>query len=264
MDSVVEATSKLRLLISKPLQAKGKGVSQADFNSLSAQVQVLAQVLLTVAVHTGTVDPPVKPGTFECSRTEVDELVQRSLRGTLVISGDARVCDAKRVVPSAKKVRDDKLDLRDVAADLLNRKFAKVRGPSERLVDPSDFSSVKISAKGNIVAQVSCSKSNGDAWESVRKLMYKMPDTSFPAFVNFSVTKARNEILLYLRQLRKDGKIHKFYTDHNGQISFRVSEQAPKIRCTYHPNGKGLSHNSTEFTKAALSSLIDSQTSPSN
>ena len=198
MDSIVEAMAKLRNLISEPVKAKGKGVSQEAFNALSAQVQVLAQVLLTVAVHTGTVDPPVKPRTFECRRTEVDELVQHSLRGTLVISGDARVSDAKRVVPSAKQVRDDKVDLNVVAANLLNRKFEKVCGPSERLVLPSDFSSVKISAKGNIVATVNCSKSNGEAWESVRKLMYKMPDTSFPAFVNFSVTKDRKEIREFL------------------------------------------------------------------
>ena len=46
-------------------------------------------------------------------------------------------------------------------------------------------------------------------------------------------------MIFELRQLKKNGKIHKFYSDENGQISVKLTDGSQKIRLTYFAREKG-------------------------
>ena len=53
-------------------------------------------------------------------------------------------------------------------------------------------------------------------------------------YVNFQLTRKRNELLNDIRQLKKSNAISKYYTDENGQISIRVKESdKEKRKVTY-------------------------------
>ena len=52
-------------------------------------------------------------------------------------------------------------------------------------------------------------------------------------FVNYQMTKRRNSILFQLRQLKRTKKIYKFYTNENGQIQYKLSENSNKVTVTY-------------------------------
>ena len=43
-----------------------------------------------------------------------------------------------------------------------------------------------------------------------------------------------------MRNLKREGKIQKFYSDENGSISVRIKEGAPKIKLTNFPTKKGV------------------------
>ena len=53
-----------------------------------------------------------------------------------------------------------------------------------------------------------------------------------PIFINFQMTKRRSTILFHLRTLKREGKISKYYSDENGNISIRVKEGGSKLKLT--------------------------------
>ena len=57
-----------------------------------------------------------------------------------------------------------------------------------------------------------------------------------PVFVNFQLTKRRSTILFHLRSLKREGKIFKYYSDENGNISLRVKEGGSKLKLTSYPS----------------------------
>ena len=50
--------------------------------------------------------------------------------------------------------------------------------------------------------------------------------------------RKRNGILYEVRQLKKAGKISKFFTDENGQISVKIGKNGTKIKVTYVAKNK--------------------------
>ena len=64
----------------------------------------------------------------------------------------------------------------------------------------------------------------------------KNKDLNF--YANFHLTRKRNGILYEVRQLKKAGKISKFFTDKNGQISLKIGENGAKIKVTYDAKRK--------------------------
>ena len=57
-----------------------------------------------------------------------------------------------------------------------------------------------------------------------------------PLFLNFQLTKRRSTILFHLRNLKREGKIFKYYSDENGSISLRVKEGGAKVKLTSYPS----------------------------
>ena len=61
-----------------------------------------------------------------------------------------------------------------------------------------------------------------------------------PLFINFQMTKRRSTILFHLRNLKREGKIAKYYSDESGSISLRVKEGGAKIKLTNYQLKKGV------------------------
>ena len=61
-----------------------------------------------------------------------------------------------------------------------------------------------------------------------------------PIYVNFQLTRRRSSILYHLRNLKREGRISKFYSDESGSISLRVKDGVPKIKLTNFPTNKNV------------------------
>ena len=60
-------------------------------------------------------------------------------------------------------------------------------------------------------------------------------------FFNFQLTKRRSKLLFKIRQLKKDGKISKFYSDENGMLTVMVKKKengGKKEKVTYYNKNK--------------------------
>ena len=59
-----------------------------------------------------------------------------------------------------------------------------------------------------------------------------------PLYINIQLTRRRSTILYLLRNLKREGKIQKFYSDENGSIALRVRDGVPKIKLTNFPTAR--------------------------
>ena len=65
-------------------------------------------------------------------------------------------------------------------------------------------------------------------------------DKGVPLYINFQLTKRRSAILFHLRNLKREGKIAKFYSDEGGSIALRTREGSPKVKLTNFPINKNV------------------------
>ena len=72
-------------------------------------------------------------------------------------------------------------------------------------------------------------------------------------FANFQLTKRRSDLVYQLRKLKEAKKISKFYTNENGVICYKISDNSSKVKVTY----AAASHTSNPVT-LSVSELLDS------
>ena len=76
-------------------------------------------------------------------------------------------------------------------------------------------------------------------------------------FFNFQLTKRRSKLLYKMRQLRKEGRISKFYCDENGMLSLMIKRKedgGSKDKVTYHSKNKDSPPKT--FTEEELEDLV--------
>ena len=77
------------------------------------------------------------------------------------------------------------------------------------------------------------------AWSHLKtKILSGEGNNSLNVFVNFQLTKRRNTLAFHLRNIKKEQKIVKYFTDENGHLSFKKSESSPKTKITFVQSGK--------------------------
>ena len=52
-------------------------------------------------------------------------------------------------------------------------------------------------------------------------------------YANFQLTSTRSTLVYHLRKLKSEKKIFKFYTNENGQVFYKSSENAKKFKVTF-------------------------------
>ena len=79
----------------------------------------------------------------------------------------------------------------------------------------------------------------GSAWNRIAERIKEGFNSDMNVYFNFQLTRRRSNLVFELRQLKKVGKIDKFYTDENGQISMKIKSGDQKTRLTYNTKEKG-------------------------
>ena len=157
---------------------------------------------------------------------ELDEARQRNMKGNIIVSSIPS--DNK---PSLIKTGNQlKTSVTKHACDLMKQKY-KVDVPEE------DIQACHSLPNNQIIVRFA-NRRPESAWSSLKENIVKGGSTDINVYANFQLTKRRNSLLYSLRKAKKDGKISKIYSNENGQISYKVTDNAVKTKVTYFSTKK--------------------------
>lgn len=219
-----------------PSTSHGDTVDSSDLNS------ILQHILYAVNELTESVreikrksQAPDEPTTTKVNVLEervrenedgTDECCQRSMKGNFVILSKANINNNKvSLIKTDGQLVEDEETLVQHVIDIAERKYGVKMG-----VD--DIQACHRLPNGAIVLRL-IRRGPGSAWAGIAEKIKEGFNADMNIYFNFQLTRRRNNLLFELRQLRRNGKIHKFYTDENGQISVKMRKDSPKTRLTF-------------------------------
>ena len=170
---------------------------------------------------------------------EVDECRQRGLKGNLILSSPTNWTTNKvTVIKTDDQLKQDKETLTSHILGLVNTKYG-VNVPE------GDVQALHRLPNGTVILRI-WNRRPGSAWDRLLFAIKTGKNVGFHFFANFHLTS----------QLKKAGRIHKFYTDENGKISFRTKDKGDKHQVTYFSKDKH-SLPITMKTKQDIVELLD-------
>ena len=162
---------------------------------------------------------------------EVDECRQRGLKGNLILSSPTNWANNKAtVIKTDDQLKQDNETLTSHILGLVNTKY-------EVNVPVGDVQALHRLPNGTVILRI-WNRRPGSAWDRLLHAIKTGKNAGFHFFANFHLTRRRNGLLYEIRQLKKAGRIHKFYTDENGKISFRTKDKGDKHQVTYFSKDK--------------------------
>ena len=165
----------------------------------------------------------------------LDEIRQRGLKGNLIISSPNAGRGIKSLIKSPEQLDSD---VTTHALDLIHQKY-NVSIPAEDIQAchhlPSHSNGKTYYSA--ILIRIWNRRANS-AWADLKKkILSGEENKSINLYVNFQLTKRRNTLAFHLRRLKKEGKIVKFYTDENGHLAYKKSDNSVKRKVTYVHSG---------------------------
>ena len=140
---------------------------------------------------------------------ELDECRQRSMKGNFILSSPT--IPSKNVVTVMKT--DDQL--REDGETLVDHVRGLVKTKYDVVLPESDVQACHRLPNGTIILRL-WNRRPGSAWSRMIDAIKSGLNKGYNLFANFHLTRKRNGLLYEIRQLKKSGKINKFYTDENG------------------------------------------------
>ena len=168
----------------------------------------------------------------------IDEVRQRGLKGNLIITSP-NLKKAKSLISPPDQLETNNLSITDHAVKLIKQKYG-VHIPTED-IQACHYLPTKSNGKTLYTAILIriWNRRARSAWSLLKtKILSGEGNNSLNVFVNFQLTKRRNTLAFHLRNMKKDKKIVKYYTDENGHLSFKKSESSPKTKITFVQSGK--------------------------
>ena len=114
----------------------------------------------------------------------------------------------------------------DHVTDIINKKY-KVKVPRE------DVQACHRLPSESIIIKI-WRPTNGSPWQNLINSIRTVGDKNINCYLNFHLTKTRNNLLYEVRQLKKKNIITSFSGDENGSIYIQKKEDDKKMRITSH------------------------------
>lgn len=162
-------------------------------------------------------------------RDELDEVKQRSMKGNIIIS-----CSSYKpnLIKSDDQLRQETLSLQSHVLDLLKEKY-------DVTIPRGDVQAChRLKGESSVILRI-WNRAHGAAWWKLCEAMKTGMNPGINLYANFQLTERRSGLCFHLRKLKKAKKISKFYTNENGQLTFRVKEKGQKYKVTYFTDSKG-------------------------
>ena len=205
-------------------------------NHILKVVQMLTENITTLKAEVsglgeaGGVSPQMEER-VRIQEDEVDECRQRGLKGNLILSSPTNLANNKAtVIKTDDQLKQDNETLTSHILGLVNTKY-------EVNVPVGDVQALHRLPNGTVILRI-WNRRPGSAWDRLLHAIKTGKNAGFHFFANFHLTRRRNGLLYEIRQLKKAGRIHKFYTDENGKISFRTKDKGDKHQVTYFSKDK--------------------------
>ena len=97
-------------------------------------------------------------------------------------------------------------------------------------IEESDLKAAQFLPNGNVQVKFSDVKEGSKFKQVVEKIKMPLPDEKkVPVYLNFDLTKKRSALLYEVRQLKKQKKISRYFTDFDGTISI-IKEEGSKVK----------------------------------
>ena len=159
---------------------------------------------------------------------EMDHQAQKSLKGKLMISSLPNAA----IIKTEEELEKEGTSLTTHIQNLVQMKLG-VEVPTE------DISACHRTSSG-LMLRISNFRP-GSSFFAVVDAIKSGKNKEVQLFFNFALTRKRASLLYEVRQLKKAGKIHKFFTDFDGQITVKKDANAKKIKLCSKGNKKDYS-----------------------
>ena len=166
---------------------------------------------------------------------EVDHLGQKQLKGKFMVN----TVKNSSIIKTEQELQQEGTSLTTHIQNLVQMKLG-VEVPAE------DISSCHRTNSG-LMFRLSNFKPES-SFHAVVEAIKSGKNKDVLLFFNFALTKKRAALLYEVRMLKKAGKIYKFYTDYDGQITYKETQDSKKTKLSSVKDKK----NSAPWTSTIL------------
>lgn len=152
-----------------------------------------------------------------------DDTRQRFLKGNIILSSRENG-NRKATILTTKELGTTTIT--EHAIQLINRKYGV-------LIPIDDIQACHVLPNGSILVRI-WRRVENSAWSNLIKGIKTGGDKTYNLYCSFHLTHRRSRLLYFLRQAKKQGQIFQFYSDENGNLSFKKTETSKKTTITYH------------------------------
>lgn len=152
-----------------------------------------------------------------------DDTRQRFLKGNIILSSRD---NGGRKTTILTPTELGSTTITEHAIQLINRKYGVD-------IPQADLQAVHYLPNGSILVRI-WRRVEGSSWTNLLKGIKTGGDKSFNLYGTFHLTNRRSRLLYILRQAKKQGLLYQFYTDENGNLSYKKTETSKKTMISYH------------------------------
>ena len=161
--------------------------------------------------------------------SDLDAAAQKSKTGTIILTQPKEV----NLIKSEETIKAGGRTVEEHACELINMKTGVA-------VDEKELNLAHYLPNGNIKVRFSDRKAGSKFSQVAEKI--KKPSREYKdvkVYANFELTKKRSAILYEIRRLKRENKVHRFYTDFDGSISLIPKEGDDKVKVTRNSGRSG-------------------------
>jgi hypothetical protein len=153
---------------------------------------------------------------------EIDHLKQKSLKGKIIITSKIKEGDGS--IKTAAKIKEEGGTLVAHVQHLVKHKYNVD-------ITEDDIASCFHLPKGGILVTF-WKKWKGSPFQNLVAAIKSPTNSKIPLYFNFMLTKRRSQLLFEVRNLKKAGRIFKFFSDEEGCIAIKEKKGGKNTKIT--------------------------------
>ena len=224
LDSIVNNLKQVanELLPTTTVHKNGKE-SKKDADPLIALASLRKCVEdLALFVQKDKINERTQETTIKEHEDEIDHLKQKNLKGKVIITSKSQYGEC--LIKTDTQLQQEDKSLAEHVVELVNLKYKQV-------ITKEDIASCFRLKKGGILVKFT-KKGKGSQFQTLSSKIKSSQGANINLYLNFMMTARRGELLYEIRNLKKQGKIKKFYSDEEGDIAIKLNNGDNTIKVT--------------------------------
>jgi len=160
---------------------------------------------------------------------EIDHLKQKNLKGKVIITSKSQYGEC--LIKTDIQLQQENMSLAEHVVELVKLKYNQV-------ITKEDIASCFRLKKGGVLVKFT-KKGKGSQFHTLSSKIKSSQGANIILYLNFMMTARRGELLFQIRNLKKEGRIKKFYSDEEGNISIKLNNTV-RVTDVYNEASKKL------------------------